>query len=290
MRVIRLSVTVVAAVASLFAQSKPERPEFEVVSVKPSPSQVVNTASVGIHMDGAQVRVNYLTMKDYLRIAYRLRGLQINGPDWISTEHFDISAKMPPGAKGDQIPEMLQAVLEDRFRIKVHRETKEYPVYGLLVGKAGLKLQPLPAEPEMEERRSFDATATGGPQGVSVNYGHGASFTLADNKFVIKKLTLEEFASTLSRFADRTVVDMTNTPGRFDFTVEMTPEDYRAMLIRSAINAGVALPPQALQLIEGVSGESLVMALEKVGLKVESRKAPLDVLVVDSGSKTPTEN
>jgi uncharacterized protein (TIGR03435 family) len=290
MKVLRLSVTVVAAAASVFAQAKSPRPEFEVVSVKPSPAQGVNTASVGIHMDGAQVRVNYLTMKDYLRIAYRMRGLTVNGPDWINTEHYDITAKMPAGVKGDQIPEMLQSVLEDRFQIKIHRETKEYPVYGLVVGKAGLKLQPLPADPEMEERRSFDATATGGPQGVSVNYGHGASFTLADNKFVIKKLSFEEFASTLSRFADRTVVDMTNTPGRFDFTVEMTPEDYRAMLIRSAINAGVTLPPQALQLIEGVSGESFFMSLEKVGLKIESRKAPLDVLVVDSGNKNPTEN
>jgi uncharacterized protein (TIGR03435 family) len=290
MNATRLSVAVLAAAASVFAQSKSGRPEFEVASVKLSGAQPENSAAVGIHMDGAQVRINYLTMKDYLRIAYNLRGLQINGPDWISTEHYDISAKLPQGTQGDQIREMLQTLLEERFQLKVHKETKEFPVYGLVVGKNGLKVQALPADPEMERRSAFDATAAGGPQGVSVNYGHGASFTLADNKFTIKKLTFEEFASTLSRFADRTVVDLTNTPGRFDFVVEMTPEDYRAMLIRSAINAGVTLPPQALQLIEGVSGESFFMSLEKVGLKVESRKAPLDVLVVDSGKKTPSEN
>src|SRR4051812_2398025 len=287
MNVTRLTAAILVAAASGLTQSKPE---FEVASVKPSASQMQNTASVGIHIDGSQVQSIYLTMKDYVRIAYRLRGFQITGPDWVATDHFDVAAKIPAGVKTEQIPEMLQAVLEERFRLKVHRETKEFPVYGLVVAKGGLKLQPLPADPDMESRSSFDVSASGGPQGVSVNYGKGASFTLADNKFQIKKLTLTEFAETLSRFADRTVVDMTNAPGRYDFTVEMTPEDYRAMLIRSAINAGVNLPPQALQLIEGSSGDSFFMALQTVGLKLDSRKAPLDTLVVDSGTKTPTEN
>lgn len=290
MSVVRLSATAVLAAGFVLAQSKAPRPEFEVASVKVSPAQMQNTAAVGIHIDGAQVRINYLTMKDYIRIAYRLRGLEISGPDWLTADHYDIAAKIPSGTKTDQIPEMLQTLLEERFRLKVHRESKEYPVYALVLAKGGLKLQPLPADPEADRPRGFDATASGGPQGVSVNYGHGASFTLADNKFTIRKLTLEEFASTLTRFADRTVIDQTNTPGRFDFTVEMTPEDYRAMLIRSAINAGVSLPPQALQLIENVSGESFFAALQTVGLKMESRKAPLDVLVVDSGTKTPSEN
>ena len=83
---------------------------------------------------------------------------------------------------------------------------------------------------------------------------------------------------------------MTDAPGKYSFEVEMTPEDYRAMLIRSAINAGVTLPPQALQLVEGQSGESLFMALQTIGLKVEARKAPLEVLIVDRATKTPTAN
>src|SRR4051794_15312630 len=112
---LRLSVGTLLAAVSVFAQPKAARPEFEVASVKPSPSQMQNTASVGIHIDGAQVRINYLTMKDYVRIAYRLRGFQITGPDWTSTDHFDIAAKIPAGMKGEQIPEMLQTLLEDRF-------------------------------------------------------------------------------------------------------------------------------------------------------------------------------
>ncbi len=101
---------------------------------------------------------------------------------------------------------------------------------------------------------------------------------------------MDEFADSLGRFADRPVVNMTEAQGKYDFTVEMAPEDYRAILIRSAVNAGVTLPPEALRLLEGFSGESTFLALQTVGLKLESRKSPLDFLVIDSVAKTPTEN
>jgi uncharacterized protein (TIGR03435 family) len=94
----------------------------------------------------------------------------------------------------------------------------------------------------------------------------------------------------LTRFNDKPVVDMTGLTGTYDISLTFSPEDYQAMLIRSAIYAGVTLPPQALRALEGVSGDTLFAALQTVGLKLESRKAPLEVLVVDSVSKTPTEN
>jgi len=98
------------------------------------------------------------------------------------------------------------------------------------------------------------------------------------------------FADTLARFVDRPVVDFTDLKGTYDFTVSFTPEDFRAMMIRAAINAGVTLPPEALRLLEGVSDEGLFAAVQTLGLKLESRKAPLEVLVIDSIRKTPTEN
>jgi uncharacterized protein (TIGR03435 family) len=277
--------------AAVFGQAKPGRPEFEVASIKPSPAQISNTAAVGVHVDGAQLRCNYLALKDYIGVAYKVKPTQITGPDWVSTDRFDIAAKIPDGVKRDQVPEMLQALLEDRFQLKFHRETKDFPVYGLVAVKGGLKITALPPDPaDAQEISAVDVTASGGPTGVTINFGRGSSFALGNNKFQIRKLTFAEAADALSRFADKTVVDMTNTPGKFSFDVEMTPEDYRAMLIRSAINAGVTLPPQALQLLEGVSGESFFMALQTIGLKVESRKAPLEVLVVDRVTKAPTEN
>ncbi len=125
---------------------------------------------------------------------------------------------------------------------------------------------------------------------MTVNFGKGSSFGLSNNRFEIRKLSMDEFADSLGRFADRPVVNMTEAQGKYDFTVEMAPEDYRAILIRSAVNAGVTLPPEALRLLEGFSGESTFLALQTVGLKLESRKSPLDFLVIDSVAKTPTEN
>jgi uncharacterized protein (TIGR03435 family) len=101
---------------------------------------------------------------------------------------------------------------------------------------------------------------------------------------------MEVFASNLERFADRPIVDKTGLNGQFDFTFDINPEDYQPMLIRSAIAAGVSLPPQALRLLDGSSSASLSDALEQIGLRLEPRKEPLDVMVVDSANKTPSEN
>jgi uncharacterized protein (TIGR03435 family) len=290
MTAIRLSVTALLAGLSLFAQSKAPRPEFEVASVKPSPSQIPNQAAVGLKIDGAQIRASFMPLKEYLAMAYKLRPNQIVGPEWMNSERFDIAAKIPEGGKPDQFSEMLQVLLEDRFQLKARREKKEFPVYGLIVVKGGLKMKPLPPDPDDAETSVLDMKASGGPGGVNVDFGRGASFGLANNRFEIRKLKMADFAEALGRFADRPVVDMTEAPGKYDFSVEMTPEDYRAILIRSAVNAGLTLPPQVMQLLEGFSGESTFIALQTVGLKLESRKAPLDVLVVESVSKTPTAN
>lgn len=232
-------------------------------------------------------------LKDYLTVAFRVKIYQISGPDWIGSERYDISAKIPAGAKEDQVPEMLQALLVERFQLKTHKEKKDFPVYALIVAKSGLKAKPTPqdAQPQTDEapRPAVNVTGGGGPRGVNINMGNGSSFSLADNKFVARKLTMAQLAETLARFEDRPVVDITGVEGAYDLELEFTAEDYRAMLIRSAVAAGVTLPPEALKLMES-SGDSLLTALEKAGLRLEPRKAPLDVVVIDHMSKTPTEN
>jgi uncharacterized protein (TIGR03435 family) len=97
-------------------------------------------------------------------------------------------------------------------------------------------------------------------------------------------------ADSLARFVDRPTVDMTNLKGNYDFTLKFTPEDFRAIMIRSAIAAGVQLPAEAMRALEGVSGDSLFTALQTLGLKLEPRKAPLEVLVIDHTEKAPSEN
>ena len=89
---------------------------------------------------------------------------------------------------------------------------------------------------------------------------------------------------------DRPVVDSTGLNGQYDFSLQLTPEDRTALLVRSAINAGITLPPQAMRALDSGSNASLTTSLEKLGLTFQSSKAPLDVIVIDSVQKTPTEN
>src|SRR5215467_5517352 len=212
----------------------------------------------------------------------------------MGTDRFDVAATLPDGALPAQVPEMMQALLADRFQLGLHREQKEFPVYSLEVAKTGLKMTLSPPNPELENadaRAPQSFTGAGTNQGVAVNLAGGASFTFSNNKFEGKRLTMPAVAGTLERFLDRPVVDMTDLKGNYDFTVDVTAEDYQAMLIRSAVVAGVILSPAALKIIEGSpTPTSLFDGLEKVGLKLTPRKAPLDVLVVDKVLKTPTEN
>src|SRR5882724_1221964 len=264
------------------------RPEFEVASVKPSAPAQMGQGSIGIHIDGAQLRCSTLSMKDYIGFAYRLRGYQISGPDWLGKEKFDISATLPAGVPRDQVPEMMQALLEDRFQMKVHRDTKDFPVYVLSAAKSGPKMKEV--APDAVDTASVNVSGGGGPTGVMLNLGNGSTFAFADNKLEARKLSMESFSDTLGRFVDRPVVNQTELKGSYDFTLEFAPEDFRAMHIRSAVNAGVVLPPEALRALEYGSSDSLFAAVQTVGLKLERKKAPLDVLVIDKIEKSPSAN
>ncbi len=274
------------------AQQPPARLEFEVASVKPS-AEILDSAKIGMHVDGAQVSFTSYSLRDYVRIAYRMKDYQVVGPDWISNERFDIVAKLPQGATREQVPDMVQNLLADRFKVVFHREKKEFPVYALVVGKGGSKLK----ESNLEGLTAADLSkppdsvaASGSANGVSVNLGQGASFSLLPDKLECRRLTAVRMADIMSRFVDRPVVDMTNLTGVYDLTIPVTPDDYRGMLIRSAMSAGVALPPEAQKLAMVDIGESLATGLQAAGLKLDSRKAPLDVLVVDKAERNPTDN
>jgi uncharacterized protein (TIGR03435 family) len=283
----------IAAASFALAQTS-SRPEFEVASIRPSTSTPQGQVSVGVHIDGAQVRIAALSLKDYIGLAYRTKVSNIFGPDWISSDRFDISATIPAGGKTTQIPEMFQSLLADRFQLKFHREKREFPVYALLIGKGELKLKEVPPDSDQGDKEKepppINVSGGGSAAGVSLNLGNGSSWSFVPNRFEAKKLTMEQFAANLERFADRPIVDMTGLKGQYDLGFDINPEDYRPMLIRSAISAGATLPPQALRLLDGTSSASLSDALQPIGLRLETRKAPLDVIVVDDAKKTPTGN
>ena len=173
--------------------------------------------------------------------------------------------------------------------MKLHREKKELPVYALIVGRPPLKLIEVPDTPPDGPSATI-VGASGGGAGVSVDLGHGASYTFANNKFEAKKFTMDMLASQLERYLDRPIVNLTGLKGVYDVTLEVTQEDYQAMLIRVAARAGMVLPPQVLRLAEDNTPASLLDAFQQSGLKLDARKAPLDVLLIDQGRKTPTDN
>jgi uncharacterized protein (TIGR03435 family) len=289
MRMIRPTLLLLLTVAVSFAQTSKQ---FEVASIRPVAEQPPNQVGVGLTINGSQVRISYLSLKDYIGIAYRMRINQVVGPDWLGSQRFDIAAKLPEGAPQADVPEMLQALLADRFQMKSHRESKEFPVYALEVAKTGLKITESMTEAEAAaaDAGAVNIAAGGSGLGATINFGNGSHFTLGVNGFETKRLTMGMFADMLTRFLDRPVIDMTGLKAGYDMTLELSPEDRMAMLIRSAVSAGVVLPPQALTLLDGASGDSLSNSLKKAGLTLESRRAPLDVIVVDQIQKTPTEN
>jgi uncharacterized protein (TIGR03435 family) len=274
----RYLLCVLTAVAVL-GQAPPAPLEFEVASIKPASPDEFNRAGAGVRMDSSQVSYNFYSLNDLIRVAYHVYTHQISGPDWVRSERFDVVAKLPVGAARREIPGMLQKLLEDRFQLRSHRESRDCQV-------SSPDSAPLV---QSEVRPGFSAAAVSRPGGT-MDYGNGAYFKFADSKAEGHKMPAGRIASQLTPYLDRPVVDMTNLKGRYDSVLELSLEDFRAMGIRSAIAAGVAIPPQALQVAEAASGDSLSNALEKLGLKLESRKAPLEVLVIDHVEKMPSDN
>src|SRR5580658_990965 len=126
--------------------------------------------------------------------------------------------------------------------------------------------------------------------GVSVQYARGASITVGNNRIEVTKLPLWAFCRNLERYSDRQIVDMTGLTGSYTFAIDVTPEDYMAMVLRSAVLRGQNLMPEAQRLLDATPSSALGDALQQVGLKLEARKAPLDTIVIDSALKTPTAN
>ena len=285
---------VVLLTPSLVLAQTPERKlEFEVASVRPSSNDMRDSVGLGLRLDGAQARVGALTLRDYIAMAYRVKAYQVVGPDWLASERFDVNAKLPAGSTAADIPQMLQSLLADRFGLAFHRESREMPVYALGIGKPPLKITEAKLDPgdsaSVPTPGTVNISASGSIAGVVVDLGNGASYTFAGGKFDGRKINGRMLADTLQGYADRPILDATGLTGTYDFAFEVSPEDYQSLLVRAAVNAGVVLPPQALRLMDN-GGNALPDAVGQLGLRLESRKAPVDLIVVDRALKTPTDN
>jgi uncharacterized protein (TIGR03435 family) len=292
MNPIRYILPIACASFAAFCQTPATRVEFEVASVKPSVESANAMANVsrGLHIDGAMVSFNGMPLKWYVHYAYTVKESEITGPAWLNAVRFDVVAKLPAGATREQIPAMMQALLADRFKMTTHRESKEFSVYALVVAKGGSKLKESPLDPDTDDgpgKANVDVNVTGQREGATISLGKGASVAFEGQRLVAKKVTMAYLADSLARFVDRPVVDMTGLTGTYDCTLDYNLDDVRALILSSA-PPGPPLPPRQAEV--GETTVSLMDSLAAVGLKMEPRKAPLDMLVIDHIEKTATEN
>jgi uncharacterized protein (TIGR03435 family) len=295
----QLMLTVALATAA-FGQTGPA---FDVASIKPAAPPGMPGVSgkfrVGMNIDGARVDIGFMSLADLIRTAYRVKPYQVSGPNWMSGERWNILATLPDGASRDQVPDMLKTLLAERFGLKVHTENKEHAVYVLVVAKNGPKLKE--SEIEADEPPAGGAVSIsrdgqgvalkGGPMGATrMSMGPGGTMHMEAGK-----MTMTQFTEVLSRFVDRPVIDMTELKGSYQVELDLTRED----LGNVARSAGIMIPPAGLGGDSGKppgdaasdpSGGSVFAAVQHLGLKLEPRKAPLDIIVVDHLEKAPTEN
>lgn len=304
-----IGVCIAFAGASL-AQAPAPRLEFEVASIKPSelptPAMVASgKLHVGMKVDNARVDIGLWSMMQLITKAYDVKQYQVTGPDWMLTTPFDIVAKMPEGATKEQVPQMLQALLADRFKLTLHRDKKEQSVYALVVGKGGSKMTAYKPDPELAANGavtgSNEMTISGNAaKGQEVADGTGLKQKVIpspDGKSIhveFTKVPISMLCEGLFRFVGRPIIDMTDLKGDYNAALDISMADIIAM--QRAV--GVAAPSgpgggEAARPADAASdsfGNSVVESLQALGLKLESRKLPLEMLVIDHVEKTPTAN
>jgi uncharacterized protein (TIGR03435 family) len=265
-----------ASFALGFAPQSSDKPAFEVASIKPSDPNPSNRMFVGMRSDAGMVRYTNITLKDCIRAAYRVRDFQIQAPDWMNSARFEITAKLPAAASMEQIPEMMQGLLRERFGLVLQRGTKEQSVYVLAVGKDGPKLKPAVARAENQAVTAL---------GVDGKPRQGIMIQFATSGIVIHApaASLATVAETISRFTERPVVDMTGLQGQYQFELAFEPETMRGM-------TDPRVGPDGSRTAAGDPAPSVSEAVRQYGLKLEARKAPIEMLTVIHVEKTPTEN
>ena len=302
-----------------FGQAAAESPTFEVASVKPAEPQAMGMMRVRMGggpgtPDPGQLTYSNASLKDVLINAYAVKGYQINGPKWLDSERFDIMAKIPKGATKEQFQLMLQNLLAERFKLTLHHETKELPMYALVVGRGGPKLKesvdddpaapppPPPPPPPGSDGAGpvmgrMRVGADGTPQ-LPPGVGKNGMMMMIMNgrmRLVANHRPITALLEMLSNQLGRPVVDATELKANYDFTLDFAPDGMNGPM-------GMMPPPPPqhdggpgggapMASAPDAGGPTIFTALqEQLGLKLEQRKGPVDLLVIDRMEKVPTEN
>ncbi len=228
---------------------------FEAASIKPNNS---GQRGQGISTYPARIKVVNATLKLCIQVAWNVKDFQVSGATgWMDTEHYDIDAVAAEPFKKDEYRVMLKTLLAERFGLAIHTEMQDKSGYALVVAKNGSKLPPPVEDPSVQ----FSRTPSG------------------DTTLRAPNVTMAQLASALAMQLSAIVVDKTGIDGRFDASFQWTPD--QPMRLKS----GDPAPPS-----DATPGPSIFTAIqEKLGLRLESRKVPTEVIAIDRAQR-PSEN
>lgn len=297
--------------------------EFEVATIHPSAP--LNSARIaadgrmpryGPYVDASRAQYYNMSLKALIAHAYHLKPFQVTGPEWLEEERFDIAATLPSGAIKDDAPALLGRLLEERFKLLFHRETAEHKVLALVVGKNGSRLKTSPPDQVVEEDTPLkpEEAMMDSPDGpvrtkrntdgsVTMNRGSKGIITqrIDPESGIIhvdsSKVTMTGFAEVIGNLLlmagdDHLVVDQTDLRGNFQISLDISPADLHLIPLHDALkqpspSSGKSMSPTAS---DPGGSNTIYSSVEKLGLRLEERKAPVEQLIVDHMEKTPTEN
>lgn len=311
MRLIAATISTIFFCCGAYGQSAANATSFVAASVKPAAAPFVFRCWGGPGSpDPGQLTCTNAPLIVLLTTAYGVKSYQIEGPDWLNSERFDIIAKIPAETTKEQYKLMLQNLLAERFKLTLHHQTKELPIYVLAIGKGGPKMKrsedeptaapkqeaptapppppPPPPSPSasLPERPKMDAD--GFPvlppsmHKVTVNMMNTRT---GRNRMLASHESMTHLADMLSNQLGRPVVDETGLTGLYDFTLEYAPGASVGPLPPPppGVDAGpTASNPDAADLFSAIQAQ--------IGLKLQPKKGPVDLLIIDHLERVPTEN
>jgi uncharacterized protein (TIGR03435 family) len=309
-----LSVFVLGAGTASAQQAAPKK-SFDVASIKVGgpldPQKMLSGQQrVGMKQDAGRVDIENWGVLELLNAAYKIPINRLSGPaaptmaNVLTAARFEIHATLPAGATKDDVPEMLQSLLVERFKLAFHIEKKEQSVFALVVGKDGPKLEKSPEEPAPAAGAAANATNRPDPISISGDPQKGMTIRGAGDAGAMKmamtpdgnirleaeKLTMTQLGDSLAQFVGRPVVDETGLKGNYKIAIEMSRDDMLAVARSAGLNVPGAPAGPAGGASDPSAGESAFRSVEKMGLKLEPKKASVDYMVIDRLEKLPTED
>ena len=272
-----MAVLLATAVGSrhVIAQATTQPPRFEVASVKVNKS---GERLMQLSMPPGRLIAVNVPLRQLIQFSYRLQDYQmVGGPDWQMTERFDINAKAETDASPETVSLMLQTLLADRFKLVIHREVRNMPIYALVIARDDKRLGPklTASTVDCDAVRSARTPAAQQPRTADGRPLCGMNITRGRTWSGGAPVSI--LLLWLSQTVQRTVIDRTGLDGNFDVDLTFAPEQ-------------APRPPGDTQPAGDSNGPSLFTALqEQLGLKLEAGTGPVDVLVIDSVQK-PTED